>query len=215
MRTDRVRHQPARKCYIMGSSHANKLYAQMQKIPHILETFEIINFSVKGATYDRIQYPNENHLQPDDVIILWAYGNDLMEKHVYREGSKFHLRKFCPHSFSYLENAWEEAYRYFSTVPCQVFVIDMVKRFVNCCPLHIYPGIDEFQRKANVHLKTFFETLSTVKVLNHMSLLPYGRRKLQRTFFYNHQCIVDNVHLKSALYFRVAQTIWQKHITHE
>jgi len=40
-------------------------------------------------------------LQPNDVIILWAYGNDLMENHVYREGSKFHLRRFCPHSSSY------------------------------------------------------------------------------------------------------------------
>jgi hypothetical protein len=204
------------KIYVIGSSHAFKIFQSLQKIPNLEISFELRNYTKPGSTVQKLHKPNSSEFTEQDIIIVQTSGNDLFEKRYVKvenfgKGRKiFHLEKFAPTSLTHRKNAilfLKEFLRETRSV-AKVLVIDNPIRHGFCCIKHQHKDTSFDQEIFNKRLKAELSELSHVQVINHRKLLPYRHNKLKNYSFYN-TLLKDSVHFKAYLYDNMARKIMQ------
>ena len=91
------------KLVFIGSSHAKRLCHEAYHIEKITNEYKILDFTRPGSLFEKLTWPERSTLTDKDVIIFQSFGNNLMQRHTYKNNGIFHLTKFVPNKLSYLE----------------------------------------------------------------------------------------------------------------
>ena len=195
------------KLFIIGSSHANRIFAACEKNSEITKKFELKNLSIPGATFDKIRknFEKIELTSPEDVVIIQCFGNDLLKKHIKIERFPkkiIHLTKFEPVDLKLIEQVFLELQEIVNKLECNFLVVDIPFRHLHCCVHHRFSGLIAFFSNANKLLKKIFKE----KVIDHRRLLGVSRNRIKMAKFYQ-DTLCDTVHFYPKYYAKMAETL--------
>jgi len=197
------------KCALVGSSHAARL---SRFLAHKLHEhgFELIQFCIPGANFERLQFPDPEILRESDILIVIPFGNDIFERNSHQivrsnEGKTIHLKKFAPTSESVLKELFKKLQQKLSLFKCRKFILDSFLKYVHCCPKHTseFPRTIKHQQKCNKSLKRHF-TGTDITVLDHLKLFVTPQRQGYINLKYYKMHMVDAVHFSAKTYEHMA-----------
>ena len=201
------------KLVFIGSSHAKRLCHEANHISEITNKYTILDFTRPGSLFENLIWPERSTLTKNDIIIYQSFGNNLLQRHTYKNNGIFHLTKFVPNKLSYLEKIFKQLSQKLSDYPCKIYVIDNIYRHLDCCKKHYYKGLVQFQRKANVLLQKSIESNETklrIQYLDHRRFLGINFRKIWKITSYKKVMHKDGVHLKEPLYKKMISVLAKK-----
>ena len=195
------------KLFVIGSSHASRIFAACEKNSEITKKFELKNLSISGATFDRIRknFEKIEITSPEDVVIIQCFGNDLLKKHIKIERFPkkiIHLTKFEPVDLKFVEQLFFELQKIVKQLECNYLLIDIPYKHLHCCVHHRYEGLMAAFAKANKLLKNIFKE----KVIDHRRLLGVSRHRIKMAKFYQNT-LCDTVHFYPKYYAKMAETL--------
>ena len=202
--------------YFVGSSHAKRLCQEAYKVEKIKNNYYVRDFSRPGSLFENLVWPERSTLDKDDIIIFQSFGNNILQKHIEREGGKIHLTKFVPNKFSYLEKIFNQLIQKVKNLPCKVYIFDNIYRHLNCCKKHHYKGLAGFQQTINLKLQKILKPVPNITVLDHRRFLGFNFRKIWKISKYNKILSQDGVHLNPILYNKMVLIFSERfcHWTH-
>ena len=141
------------KLVFIGSSHAKRLCHEANHINEITNKYKILDFTRPGSLFENLIWPERSTLTKNDIIIYQSFGNNLLQRHTYKNKGIFHLTKFVPNKLSYLENIFTQLSQKLSDYPCKVYVIDNIYRHLDCCKNTIIKVLYSFKEKQMFYYK--------------------------------------------------------------
>jgi len=199
--------------FIVGASHAKRLYNKLIIHPYIVEKYFVQNFTKSGSHFTTQILPNTQVIKCNDIFILWTFGNILFNKRSHEKRLKgeykgqYVLNKFDPNSLEKIQNEWKAAKRYLDQLPCTVYILDCPLRY--CLSRQIDYRIIQFQRRMNCRMNLFFQG-SRLTVLPHFKYLPVGKTFAKDLNKYQY-LFADNVHFSDIVYAgMVTKLIWRR-----
>ena len=203
-----------KRLWVIGSSHANRLFACFLTIPTLNLMYIMKNITKNGSSFSSLLplLPDPFSFDRNDLVIVQVFGNSLFNrfvnnrKNVVFKGRQICLKTFSPLSNEEIQNQWNLAAQFFRKLPCKILLID------NPCRHTISDGflnknVYFFQKRKNLELRNFFQTLENVKVINHLTLLPYPRFWSKNWKNYG-SLLRDSVHFHSNIYREIALKLW-------
>jgi len=126
------------KLFVIGSSHAANLHLQMRQNAQLLERFDIVTITRRGALFFDLydDLPNPKVIKSEDVVLFQCFGNGLYKKwlrkgvrnvvieNVAPRKRQIHLLSFLPNDAKNIELEWDMAKTYLSSLNCKVYIID-------------------------------------------------------------------------------------------
>ena len=200
------------KLIFIGSSHAKRLCREAYCIEKITKFYDIVDFSRPGLRFENLVWPERSTLTKNDIIVFQSFGNNLLQRHTYKDGGILHLTKFVPNQLSYLEKIFSQLLDKLSEYPCKIYILDNIYRHIQYCKEHYYKGLLHFQRKANVLLQKTIETriIHNVRYLDHRRFLGINFRKIWKMSSYKNILQQDGVHLITPLYNRIMSIFFKR-----
>ncbi len=199
-----------RTIYLIGSSHANRLYKSIIRSSKYNKRFNVKNYCKPGATFNNTPKPHPALFCNRDIIIVQSFGNSIFRKSettsdpVLRE---FQLKSFSPTDEQELLKEWNSAKTYFDEAlkkGTKIYLIDNPIRYINNTDKRVIAH----QKKLNSKLRDFF---TQVCVINHRKLLPLSGRGSKN----NHQyrtMIGDGVHFHLEVYKHMINVLFENYL---
>ena len=204
---------PKPSIYVLGASHAKRLYKKLIANPYISKKYHIQNFTKSGSHFTTQPLPNTQVIKHNDILILWTFGNILFNKRSHERKLKgefkgqYVLNKFDPNSLEMIQNEWRAAKIFLEQLPCTVYILDCPLRY--CASRQIDFRIIQFQRQMNCRMNLFFQG-SRLTVLPHIKWLPVGKGFAKDLNKYQY-LFADNVHFSDIVYAgMITKLIWKR-----
>jgi hypothetical protein len=192
--------------FFYGSSHAKKLCFNARSLNKITNIYDIQECTKSGATINTLPFPNIQHLQSSDILVIQISGNSLFKRDIMFSNEKgkrtIHLKSFCPQEPEKIARENHILRSHLCTVNCKVLLIDNLYRHLFCCQTHFDKRILYYQKKQNSLFKTFFSELRNVTVINHLKYLGKTSTWLNKNTNLR-KLTIDSVHLKAQYYRRI------------
>ena len=200
-----------RTLYILGSSHANRIYQAAQKNGNLLKNFKLKAIVKSGAKISDLPVDDLKQINANDVLLIQTFGNEIIKPYIFIErtgkGKTIHLKKFEPINQSKIQDSYAYLQHLLSTTAkCEVFIIDNPIRHLNCCKKHRFSDLASFQRKQNKILKTVFKEQT---VINHETLIFNQKERRQSGYT---KLFSDTVHFKNRHYEKMIETFCKRYL---
>jgi len=202
--------------YILGSSHAARLYLKAKSNPMIVARFNIKNYTRRGAKFGSLVLPAASEMKSGDVLICQLFGNDLINGKMSITTDEFHQRKIhmakpkFP-SQELLDRMYIKFRDYILTIPqVRVIVVDNILRYVCGCSNHQAPGLVRHQHQQNKKLAQILDPLPNTTVLDHRRIIGKGDETVRHGVNHYRKLLVDNVHLYDQYYEAMVSEIYQR-----
>jgi len=191
------------KLFIIGGSHAKRLYLLMKQNENLTRKYQIINFAKPGATAENVIMPDIAKITDKDILFVQLFGNDLFDRgsvvrFSQRNNRKFHLKRFSPLRKDKYKQLFGQFKEKLKEVKGKIYILDNPYRYICQCKAHQYPGLIKVQSQFNAALHSTFIAEENVKVLSHLSLLNLGKKS--RVAYRYRRIFCDNIHLKRQQY---------------
>jgi len=191
------------KLFIIGGSHAKRMYFLMKQNENLTRKYQIINLAKPGATAESVIMPDIEKITDKDILFVQLFGNDLFDRSSVvrfsqRNDRKFHLKRFSPSPKDRYRQLFEQFKEKLKEVKGKIYILDNPYRYICQCKAHQYPGLIKVQRQFNAALHSTFFAEENVCTLSHLSLLNLGKKS--RVAYRYRRIFCDNVHLKRQQY---------------
>jgi len=202
--------------YILGSSHAARLYLKAKSNPMILASFNIKNYTRRGAKFGSLVLPVASKMKSGDVLICQLFGNDLITGKIRITIDDFHHRKIHMAKPKYpnqelMDKMYIKFRDYILTIPqVRVIVVDNILRYVCGCSNHHAPGLVRHQHQQNKKLVQILGPLSNTTVLDHRKIIKVNPRTVRQGVNAYRKLLVDNVHLYDHYYEAMVSEIYER-----
>lgn len=203
-----------KRLWVIGSSHANRLFTCLLTIPTLNLMYITKNITKNGSSFSSLLplLPDPFSFDRNDLVIVQVFGNSLFHrfvnkrKNVVFKGRQICLKTFSPLSSEEIRNQWNLAAQFFGKLPCKILLIDNPFRHT-ITDGFLNKNVYIFQKRKNMELRNFFQTVDNVKVINHLTLLPYPRFWCKNWKNYG-SLLGDSVHFHPNIYQKIALKLW-------
>ncbi len=125
-----------KRLWVIGSSHANRLFACLLTIPALNLIYDLKKVTKNGSLFSSLLpfLPDPISFDGNDLVIVQVFGNSLFHrfvnkrKNVVFKGRQICLKTFSPVSNEEIQNQWDLAAQFFGKLPCKILLIDITGR---------------------------------------------------------------------------------------
>jgi hypothetical protein len=185
-----------------GASHCSRICKFALKDLKIKEKYNVLNYTKAGSVLKDLVVPNFESFKETAILIVWCFGNNILEKHTKFENRIIHLTKFVPLPDKVLERDYTLLLNMLKLFKGKIYILDHVIRHLFCCSLHHYNRLFAHQNIVNKKMKLFFTEQKQIKInfLEHIKLIGHRKKILRQPHIYR-KLLPDSVHYKMPIYF--------------
>ena len=141
------------KLIFIGSSHAKRLCREAYYIEKITNIYKIVDFSRPCSLFENLVWAERSTLTKNDIIVFQSFGNNLLQRHTYKDGGIVHLTKFVPNKLSYLALIFSQLIDKLSEYPCKIYILIIFIVIFNAAKNIIITVLYSFKEKQMFYYK--------------------------------------------------------------
>jgi len=179
--------------HIIGASLGCAVGKALKNLPSHGHEYTVKSYCKPGLNFLSLKWPNRNTVKKGDILLIFPFGNDLVEKHYYRDSNRyFHLTKFVPKSDFFFSKLYEKLLGHILIYESKVVIVSSFYRFL--CSCHRNPGLVQYIRKRNSELFQKLGPISGVTVLDQQKLVSHNSFQIRRDIRKYQSLLKDGIH---------------------